>query len=399
MSSKHVKEELSSYLTDLLGETADNSKEPVIQPATEADLPETLSGAANADDMVSNKSENNNANESNTDYPLKTKEKDKPDEPFINKEQTPQAIEEKRPAQTTETEKAEIEKTVENTDLSLPDTASVHEHKSPSTYPPAEVSPVPTEQNTEVNKVEANTIVTTSYEQHKKRLEKMLQQVTALDSKPKILEGDSKNGAIGEKNLAEDNLETTGLSQEVKDKLGPTTADIDFSIAEAADYQALPPISSEWLENGRPNWAQERFDILLIEVNGLQLAVPLVALGQIQPLEDDLTPLFGQSDWFMGLQKTAIGNIKTVNTAKFVMPERYQDEHDYKYVVSINGLAWGLAVDSIHQPISIDPDEIRWRVKRENRPWMAGTVKDHMCVLLDIPSMGEILQEQDKNHT
>jgi hypothetical protein len=28
---------------------------------------------------------------------------------------------------------------------------------------------------------------------------------------------------------------------------------------------------------------------------------------------------------------------------------------------------------------------------------MAGIVKDHMCVLLDIPKIGEILQAQDKN--
>jgi purine-binding chemotaxis protein CheW len=115
-------------------------------------------------------------------------------------------------------------------------------------------------------------------------------------------------------------------------------------------------------------------------------------------MDENLTPLFGQSDWFMGLQQSPVGNIKTVNTAKFIMPERYKDEHDYKFVVSINGLNWGLAVDRIHQPISIDPDSIRWRVNRSSRPWMAGMVRDHMCVLLDIPSMGELLQKQDENH-
>lgn len=155
----------------------------------------------------------------------------------------------------------------------------------------------------------------------------------------------------------------------------------------------------EWLENGRPSWAQSRFDVLLFQVAGLTLAVPLVSLGQIQPITDELTPLFGQADWFMGLQPTPAGKIRTVNTAKFVMPERYDDSflRSAKYVMSINGVPWGLAVDSVNQPITLQPDDVKWRSDRGKRPWLAGTVKDHMCALLDIPRIGQILVEADKN--
>lgn len=155
----------------------------------------------------------------------------------------------------------------------------------------------------------------------------------------------------------------------------------------------------EWLENGRPVWAQSRFDVLLFSVSGLTLAVPLVALGQIQPLTDELTPLFGQADWFMGLQPTNAGKIRTVNTAKFVMPERYDPQFltTAKYVVSINGVPWGLAVDSVNQPITLHPDDVKWRSDRSKRPWLAGTVKEHMCALLDIPRIGQMLIEADKN--
>lgn len=155
----------------------------------------------------------------------------------------------------------------------------------------------------------------------------------------------------------------------------------------------------EWLENGRPQWAQSRFDVLLFKVAGLTLAVPLISLGQIQPLTDELTPLFGQADWFMGLQPTPAGKIRTVNTAKFVMPERYDASflQSAKYVMSINGVPWGLAVDSVNQPITLQPDDVKWRGDRSKRPWLAGTVKDHMCALLDIPRIGQILIEADKN--
>nr|WP_324259237.1 chemotaxis protein CheW [Cellvibrio fontiphilus] len=155
----------------------------------------------------------------------------------------------------------------------------------------------------------------------------------------------------------------------------------------------------EWLENGRPQWAQSRFDVLLFKVAGLTLAVPLISLGQIQPLTDELTPLFGQADWFMGLQPTPAGKIRTVNTAKFVMPERYDATflQTAKYVMSINGVPWGLAVDSVNQPITLQPEDVKWRSDRGKRPWLAGTVKDHMCALLDIPRIGQILVDADKN--
>lgn len=155
----------------------------------------------------------------------------------------------------------------------------------------------------------------------------------------------------------------------------------------------------EWMPNGLPQWAQAKFDVLLFKVSGLTLAVPLISLGQIQPITDELTPLFGQADWFMGIMPTTAGKIRTVNTAKFVMPERYDENFakNAKYVVSINGVPWGLAVDSVNQPIRLEPDAVQWRTNRSKRPWLAGTIKEHMCALLDIPMIGQMLMDADRN--
>lgn len=174
-----------------------------------------------------------------------------------------------------------------------------------------------------------------------------------------------------------------------------TTAVIESDV----DVQSFQIPGLEWMPNGLPQWAQSRFDVLLFKVSGLTLAVPLISLGQIQPITDELTPLFGQADWFMGLQPTPQGKIRTVNTAKFVMPERYDDGFvkSARYVVSINGVPWGLAVDSVNQPISLMPDQVKWRGDRSKRPWLAGTVKEHMCALLDIPKIGQMLIDADKN--
>lgn len=176
-------------------------------------------------------------------------------------------------------------------------------------------------------------------------------------------------------------------------------AEIEIAPVENLQPAQFKMEGLEWRENGRPQWAQSRFDVLLFQVSGLTLAVPLIALGQIQPLTDELTPLFGQADWFMGLQPTPAGKIRTVNTAKFVMPERYDESFvkTAKYVMSINGVPWGLAVDSVNQPITLQPEDVKWRGDRGKRPWLAGTVKDHMCALLDIPRIGQMLIEADKN--
>ena len=169
--------------------------------------------------------------------------------------------------------------------------------------------------------------------------------------------------------------------------------------AVESDEHIAKPEGVEWLDNGRPVWAQDRFECLLFSVGGLTLAVPLVELGTIFPMTEELTPLFGQIDWFMGLLPVKEANIKTVNTAKVVMPERYDPEMDqhFNYVISINDVDWGLAVDNVSEAISLDPEMVRWRTERSKRPWLAGTVVDHMCALLDISQLSLMFHEQDRN--
>ncbi|WP_019530377.1 chemotaxis protein CheW [Dasania marina] len=171
-------------------------------------------------------------------------------------------------------------------------------------------------------------------------------------------------------------------------------------VVEPEPQQQAHP-SSVWLDNGRPSWAQQRFECLLFSVGGLTLAVPLAELGSIIPITDELTPLFGQIDWFMGLLTVKQGNIRTVNTAKVVMPERYQDgmADNFNYVISINGVDWGLAVDDVASAITLSPEDVRWRSERSKRPWLAGTVVDHMCALLDVSQLAAMFIERDRNRS
>jgi len=151
-----------------------------------------------------------------------------------------------------------------------------------------------------------------------------------------------------------------------------------------------PPLD----EDGRPAWATEPFECLLFDVAGLTLAVPLVCLGSIYPLAgQELTPLFGQPDWFLGILPSNSGNLKVLDTARWVMPDRYRDDfkQGLQYVISVQGYEWGLAVHQVSRSLRLEPDEIKWRSQRGQRPWLAGTVIEHMCALLDVGELAELI--------
>lgn len=146
--------------------------------------------------------------------------------------------------------------------------------------------------------------------------------------------------------------------------------------------------------DSRPEWAEEPFECLLFDVAGLTLAVPLVCLGAIYSLEgQELTPLFGQPDWFLGILSCQAGNLKVLDTARWVMPDRYREDfkQGLQYVISVQGYEWGLAVHQVSRSLRLDPQEIKWRAQRGHRPWLAGTVIEHMCALLDVAQLAELI--------
>src|SRR5690606_33142922 len=176
----------------------------------------------------------------------------------------------------------------------------------------------------------------------------------------------------------------------VQDPGAPVAAAVEPQpvVAQAERAVAAPDV------DGRPNWAEEPFACLLFDVAGLTLAVPLVCLGTIYPLAGaELTPLFGQPDWFLGILPCQAGNLKVLDTARWVMPERYRDDfrEGLQYVISVQGYEWGLAVHQVSRSIRLDPSEIKWRSQRSHRPWLAGTVIEHMCALLDVSALAELI--------
>ena len=167
---------------------------------------------------------------------------------------------------------------------------------------------------------------------------------------------------------------------------------LDVVPSEPVRVELTPPPSK--IIDGRPEWAQETFECLLFDVAGLTLAVPLVCLGSIyQLVGQELTPLFGQPSWFLGILPGQSGNLKVLDTARWVMPDRYRDDlrEGLQYVISVQGYEWGLAVHQVSRSIRLHPSEVKWRSQRTQRPWLAGTVIEHMCALLDVEALADLI--------
>ncbi|MCH8551297.1 MAG: chemotaxis protein CheW [Natronospirillum sp.] len=179
------------------------------------------------------------------------------------------------------------------------------------------------------------------------------------------------------------------------------TADNDYeaeSVLDEAQLAGTEPVLA-WQANGRPAWAAQRFDCLLFKVDGLALAVPMVLLGTIYPMNREMTPLFGQPDWFLGLLPVSDGrNIRVIETARLVMPERYQAKAaaELEYAVGIHGCDWALSCHEVVGSITLQPDEVKWRTERTRRPWLAGTVVDQMCALIDLEAFEKVLLSDKK---
>lgn len=147
-----------------------------------------------------------------------------------------------------------------------------------------------------------------------------------------------------------------------------------------------------------PEWGQKKFQVMLFKVSGLSLAVPLVELNGVQEWqEDDITPMPGHAEWYLGLVNYRDRQVPVIDTARFVMPQDRQEmviddiNERLHRIVYIGDESWGLACDEVAEVITIEPEQVRWRSDRTSRRWLAGTVIEQMCALIDPPVFAEML--------
>ncbi len=138
-----------------------------------------------------------------------------------------------------------------------------------------------------------------------------------------------------------------------------------------------------------PDWAKTQFQCLSFQIAGVTLAAPLEKLNGIVELTDEITELPGYAPWVIGLLPNRGRNVQVVDVAQIIMP----NESDWvmqptiarmKFIILLEDGTFGLAADSISQVLSLVANDVRWRSTQSKRPWLAGTVIEKMCALLEI---------------
>lgn len=147
-----------------------------------------------------------------------------------------------------------------------------------------------------------------------------------------------------------------------------------------------------------PEWGRQGFAALLFDVAGIKMAAPLHSLGGICLIEDNLQSVVAQADWFMGLLRWNDRNLRVIDTARFVMPERIKDNShraQYQSVIVLGNSHWALAVDQADESTHLASQDVRWKHLLGTRPWLAGTLLNRLCALVDVDSLTELLEEAD----
>ncbi len=138
-----------------------------------------------------------------------------------------------------------------------------------------------------------------------------------------------------------------------------------------------------------PHWAKERFQCLLFDINGLHLAVPLSELNSIAGKQKSTTThLVGQPEWHRGLLEHRGRKVGVIDVARLVMPGKLsaikEQTTSPNHVLIIGNGEWGLMCDKLLSPVTVEPDDIHWSCRHKNRAWMAGTLPDQLCIILDL---------------
>ncbi len=160
----------------------------------------------------------------------------------------------------------------------------------------------------------------------------------------------------------------------------------------------LDSLSKTHTEIYAPDWAHPSFQAILFNVGNLKLALPLNDLNSIVVWNEKfITQMPGSAKWYLGLIQHQGQNVPVIDTLQQVIPperiESFMNKRGkFKNIIIINNSSWGLVCEEIIGIKTLLAEEVKWRSKRTSRCWLLGTVKEHMCALLDTYEFASMLR-------
>lgn len=241
-----------------------------------------------------------------------------------------------------------------------------------------------------------------SHKEAQSALNEYLDALTALAEPEYVekLELASKLLETANKNLIQQSQDMLDVPEQ--DKLLVLSAvdeNIINTIACKENDNSVETVSREAVIDLRPLQKRlpSRFQALFFEVEGLTLALPLIELGGIVQMQA-LTKLPSKPSWFLGMLVEKDLKYQCVDTAQWVMPEKYDNKMQqglsYAYAIQLGKTPWALACSQLATTHELTHDDIKWRDQGTNRPWLAGMIKQKMCALIDASRLIDLLESK-----
>ena len=180
---------------------------------------------------------------------------------------------------------------------------------------------------------------------------------------------------------------------------------IESAVTPAVAPVVAPVVAQPLPASVYPEWAVGDFQCLLFRVAGLTLALPLAKLNGVLPWNDALvTPLPGHQSWFLGLREYQGQKVRLIDVANVIVARDVAQRDVTQMgtssgtglgkVILIGAGRWGLACDDIAEVVTLTPAAVKWRGRSGSRPWLAGTVIDRMCALIDADAFAQMLETE-----
>jgi len=223
-----------------------------------------------------------------------------------------------------------------------------------------------------------------------KELAKLLEQVNVVE-KSNI----TKAEVTIETNIKTETLSTKAFRKPVEPKIDSKTTNKLVDIPQESQLITAKSLAKQ-TEKTKKQYREGEFQAMFFDVAGLTIAVPLIELGGIHNV-DKITSLMGKPSWFKGVMVYRDEKINVVDTALWVMPEKYdqslKNSLNYQYIIMLSDSNWGLSAEKLVDTVTLKQSDVKWLDSPSKRPWLAGLVKDRMCALLEVEALIKLLNE------
>jgi len=129
-----------------------------------------------------------------------------------------------------------------------------------------------------------------------------------------------------------------------------------------------------------------RLKCFVFTVAGLKLALPLARVTEIVDFAEcsgaAVPPLVLGSVVHEG------HNVPVLDSARIILPDSNMTP-SYQWLVIVDHGSYALACDSVDPSMEVAHDAVRWRTHLTKRRWLAGTLLQQRCALLDADEVYE----------